>query len=91
MKTYSAHCKFCDKKYVVKSKWLPDTVLVLSFEFQHFFHMLKHHRKKFTFKSFSRAIWTIVKRILILLGVCPLIIFKCLLYPLYLLLSLLYE
>lgn len=91
MKTYSAHCKFCDKKYVVKSKWLSDTVLILNFEFQHFFHMLKHHRKEFTFKSFSRAIWTIVKRILILLGICPLIILKYLLYPLYLLLALIYE
>jgi hypothetical protein len=91
MKTCSAHCKFCDKKYVVKSKWLPYTFLDLSIDFQHFFHMLKHHRKEFTFKSFSKAVWTIIKRFLISLGVGLLIIFKCLLYPLYLLLALIYE
>ena len=45
MTTCTAHCKFCGKKYEVKSKWIPDNILDLVIDFKLFFHAIRHHYK----------------------------------------------
>ena len=76
MTTCTGYCKFCGKKYKEKSKWLPGDILDLIIDIKHFFHAVRHHYKECGFKC---------------VGIGLLILVKVVLYPIYLLLSLLYE
>lgn len=92
MKTNTAHCKFCGKKYEVKSSWLPWAIMDFILEAKHFFHAIRHHAKECGFVKLFEAfckifIWRILKGALSLVTIFLAII----LYPLYALLSLLYE
>lgn len=91
MTTCTASCRFCDKQYKAKSKWIPGDILDLSIEWRHIFHVIFRHFKECSFKnltkSFLKTLWDSIKCI----GIIILLIIKLLLYPIYLLLSLLYE
>lgn len=91
MTTCTAHCKFCGKEYKVKSEWVPGEILDLVIEFKHFFHAIRHHYKECGFKKIVKQFFRIWKEIFKSIGIGLLIIIKLIFYPLYLLLSLLYE
>lgn len=91
MTTYTAHCKYCDKKFEVKSKWLPSSCLDLAMETKGFFHAIAKHRKELTARAFFKAIGRITKYFLISLVGIIIIPIGLLFYPLYLLLALFYE
>ena len=92
MKTNSAHCKFCGKKYEVKSEWLPWVILDFILEAKHFFHAVRYHAKECGFVKLFKAFC----RIFIMLPIKSIfaflwILIAIILYPLYALLRLLYE
>jgi hypothetical protein len=91
MTTCTAYCKFCGKKYKVKSEWVPGEILDLVIEFKHFFHTIRHHYKECGFKKLTKAFFRIWKEIFKSIGIGLLIVIKMIFYPLYLLLSLLYK
>lgn len=91
MTTYTARCKYCDKKFEVKSKWLPSACLDLAMETKAFFHAIAKHRKELTARAFFKAIGRIAKYFLISLAWFIVIPIALLFYPLYLLLALFYE
>lgn len=91
MTTCTAYCKFCGKEYKVKSEWIPGEVLDLVIDFKHFFHAIRHHYKECGFKKFVKEFFRIWKGVFKSIGIGLLIIVKLIFYPLYLLLSLLYE
>ena len=90
MTTYTAHCKFCEKKYIIKSKWVPGDILELIVLFRHFFHTLRYHRKDCGFKRLIRHFFKIWQTFFKCIGISLLILIKLILYPIYLLLDLLY-
>lgn len=91
MTTYTAHCKYCNKKFEVKSKWLPSACLDLTMEAKGFFHAIAKHRKELTARAFFKAIGRITKYFLISLVGFIIIPIGLLFYPLYRLLALFYE
>ena len=91
MHTYTANCKFCGKKYKKKSKWLPSEILELVIDFEHFFHAIRHHYKECGFKKLAKAFFRILWKMLKGIGIGLLILIKIILYPIYLLLDLLYN
>lgn len=91
MTTYTAHCKFCGKKYEVKSKWIPDNILDLVIDFKFFFHAIRHHYKECGFKKLAKAFFRIWKDVFKCIGIGLLILIMITLYPIYLLLDLLYS
>lgn len=91
MTTYTARCKFCGKKYEEKSEWIPGEVLDLVIDFKHFFHAIRHHYKECGFKKLTKAFFRIWQKVFKSIGNGLLIVIKMIFYPLYLLLSLLYE
>lgn len=90
MTTYTAHCKFCGKKYEVKSKWIPDEILDLVIDFKLFFHAIRHHYKECGLKKLVKAFFRIWKGVFKSIGIGLLILIKIILYPIYLLVDLLY-
>ena len=91
MTTYTAHCKFCGKKYEIKSEWLPDDILDLIIEIKLFFHAIRHHYKECGFKKIAKAFFRILKNVFKCIGIILLLLIKIILYPIYLLLDLLYR
>ena len=91
MTTYTAHCKFCGKKYEVKSEWILDNILELVIDFNLFFHAIRHHYKECGFKKLAKAFFRIWKEVFKSIGISLLILIKIILYPIYLLLDLLYH
>ena len=91
MTTCTGYCKFCGKKYKEKSKWLPGDILDLIIDIKHFFHAVRHHYKECGFKKLAKAFFRIWKNVFKCVGIGLLILVKVVLYPIYLLLSLLYE
>lgn len=91
MTTYTAHCKCCNKKFEVKSKWLPDAFLELAMETKVFSHAITKHRKELTAKIFFKSIGRMIKHFLFSLVWFIIIPIALLFYPLYLLLALFYE
>ena len=91
MTTYTAHCKFCEKKYEIKSEWLPDGILDLVIEIKLFFHAIRHHYKKCSFKKIAKAFFKIWEGVFKCIGITLLLLIKIILYPIYLLLDLLYH
>lgn len=91
MTTYTTHCKFCGKKYEVKSKWVPDVILGLIIEIKLFFHVIRHHYKECGFKKLAKAFFRIWKKVFKCIIIGLLIVPMIILYPIYWLLSLLYE
>lgn len=91
MTTYTAHCKYCDKKFEVKSKWLPSACLNLAMEVKGLAHGIAKHRKKLTIKGTIKTIGRMIKYFLISVAWFIIIPIALLFYPLYLLLTLFYE
>ena len=91
MTTYTTHCKFCGKKYEVKSEWLPDDILDLIIEIKLFFHAIRHHYKECGFKKIAKAFFKIWEGVFKCIGIILLFLIKIILYPIYLLLDLLYH
>lgn len=91
MTTYTAHCKHCNKKFEVKSKYLPSACLDLAMETKVFFHTIAKHRKELTAKAFFKTIGRMTKYFLISTVFFIFVPIGLLLYPLYLLLALFYE
>ena len=91
MTIYTAYCKYCNKKFEVKSKWLPSACLDLAMEAKGFFHAIAKHRKELTARAFFKAIGRMIKYFLISLVGIIIIPIGLLFYPLYLLLALFYE
>lgn len=91
MTTYTTHCKFCGKKYEVKSKWIPDDILDLVIDFKLFLHAIRHHCKECGFKKLAKAFFRIWKGVFKSIGIGLLILIKIILYPIYLLLDLFYS
>ena len=91
MTTYTTHCKFCGKKYEVKSEWLPDDILDLVIEIKLFFHAIRHHYKECSFKKLTKTFFRIWKDVFKCIGIILLFLIKIILYPIYLLLDLLYH
>ena len=54
MTTYTTHCKFCKKKYEIKSEWIPDDILSLVIEIKHFFHAIRHHYKEWVSRNLQK-------------------------------------
>lgn len=91
MTTYTAHCKFCGKKYKIKSEWIPGDILELIIDIKHFFHTIRHHYKECGFKKLTKTFFRIWKEFFKSIGIGLLILVKIMLYPIYWLLNLLYE
>lgn len=91
MTTCTVNCKFCGKKYEKKSKWLPSEIIELVIDFELFFHAIRHHYKECGFKRLVKAFFKILWKMLISVGIGLLILIKIILYPIYLLLDLLYN
>ena len=91
MTTYTAHCKYCGKKYEVKSEWIPDDILDLILDIKLFFHGVFHHCKELDFKKLIKTFFRILRKVLKVIGICLLILIKIILLPIYKLLNLLYE
>jgi len=91
MTTYTAECKYCNKKFEVKSKWLPSACLDLIMEAKGLIHGIAKHRKKLTIKGTAKTIGRMIKHFLISLAWFIVLPIALLFYPLYLLLALLYE
>ena len=91
MTTYTAHCKFCGKKYEVKSEWTPGDILDLILDIKLFFHVVFHHYKELDFKKLIKTLFRILGKVLKSIGICLLILIKIILLPIYELLKLLYE
>lgn len=91
MTTYTVHCKFCEKKYEVKSEWLPDDILDLIIEIKLFFHAIHHHYKECGFKKIAKAFFKIWEGVFKCIGITLLLLIKIILYPIYFLLDLLYR
>lgn len=88
---YTLHCKFCEAKKHWESTWLPVDVLEAAANIWITFHALRHHPDKMTAKRFKYAanqtFWSII--IILLFG--GLTILQIIFYPLYWLLSFLYD
>ena len=91
MTTYTAQCKHCNKKFEVKSKWLPSACLNLAMEVKGLLHGIAKHRKKLTVKGTIKTIGRITKYLLISALWFLIVPILLLFYPLYLLLSLIYD
>ena len=91
MTIYTTHCKFCEKKYEIKSEWLPDDILDLVLEIKLFFHAIRHDYKECSFKKIAKAFFKIWEGVLKCIGITLLLLIKIILYPIYLLLDLLYQ
>ena len=91
MTTYTAHCKFCGKKYEIKSNWIPDEILDLIIEIKHFFHTIRHHYKECGFKKLAKAFFRILKNAFKCIGIALIDLIRVILYPIYFLLDLLYR
>ena len=91
MATCTAHCKFCGKKYEIKTKWVPDDIINLIFYIKHFFHIIRHHYKELDFKKLIKAFFIIWKNVFKCIGISLLILIKIILFPIYWLLDLLYQ
>ena len=91
MTTYTARCKYCNKKFEVKSKWLPTPCLDLAMESKGLFHAIAKHRKELTARAFFKAIGRITKYFLISTLSFLFLPIGLLFYPLYRLLALFYE
>ena len=91
MTTYTAHCKYCNKKFEVKSKWLPSSCLDLAMEVKGLCHAIAKHRKELAARAFFKSIGRMIKYFLISLIGFIIIPIGLLFYPLYLLLALFYE
>lgn len=91
MTTCTIYCKFCEKKYEKKSKWVPSDILELIIDIKLFFHVIKHHYKECGFKILTKAFFKIWKKFFKCIGIGLLILIKIILYPIYLLLNLLYN
>lgn len=91
MTTYTAHCKYCDKKFTVKSKWLPSACLNLAMETKGLIHGIAKHRENLTTKGTAKTIGRMIKHFLISLVWFIILPIALLFYPLYLLLALFYE
>lgn len=91
MTTCTAHCKFCEKKYELKSKWIPGDILDLVIDIKHFFHTVRHHYKECGFKRLAKAFFRIWKGVFKSIVVGLLILIMVVLYPVYFLLRMLYE
>ena len=91
MTTYTAHCKFCKKKYEIKSNWIPDEILDLIIEIRHFFHTIHHHYKECGFKKIAKAFFRILKDAFKCIGIALIDLIRVILYPIYFLLDLLYR
>lgn len=87
----TGYCKFCGKKYEEKSKWIPGDILDLIIDIKHFFHAIRHHYKECGFKKLAKSFFRIWKNIFKCIGIGLLILIKVILYPIYLLLDLLYN
>ena len=91
MTIYTTYCKFCGKKYEVKSEWIPDDILDLVIEIKLFFHAIRHHYKECSFKKLTKTFFRIWKDAFKCIGIILLFLIKIILYPIYLLLDLLYH
>ena len=91
MTTYTAHCKFCGKKYEIKSNWIPDEILDLIIDIKHFFHTIRHHYKECGFKKLTKAFFRILKNAFKCIGIALIDLIRVILYPIYFLLDLLYH
>lgn len=91
MTTCTSYCKFCRKKYEAKSEWIPDEILELIIDIKHFFHLIKNHYKECGFKKLTKAFFRIWRDIFKCIGIGLLVLIKIILYPIYLLLDLLYK
>ena len=89
MTIYTTHCKFCGKKYEVKSEWFPDDILDLVIEIKLFFHAIRHHYKECGFKKIAKAFLKIWEGAFKCIGITLLLLIKIISYPIYLLLDLL--
>ena len=90
MTTCTAHCKFCGKKYEVKSEWIPDDILDLVIDLKTLCHAIRHHYKECGFKKLAKAFFRIWKEVFKSIVIILLILIKIILYPIYLLIDLLY-
>ena len=91
MTTYTAQCRYCNKKFTVKSKWLPSACLNLAMGVKGLIHGIVKHREKLTIKGTFKSIGRIIKYFLISLVWFIILPIGLLFYPLYLLLALFYE
>ena len=91
MTTYTAHCKFCGKRYEEKSNWIPINILDLVIDIKLFFHVIHHHYKECGIKKLTKSFFKIWKKFLVCIGISLLILVKIILFPIYLLLDLLYH
>lgn len=91
MTTCTSYCKFCRKKYEAKSEWIPDEILELIIDIKHFFHLIKYHYKECGFKKLIKAFFRIWRDTFKCIGIGLLVLIKIILYPIYLLLDLLYK
>lgn len=73
MTTYTAECKYCNKKFEVKSKWLPSACLDLAMETKGLIHGIAKHRKKTYHQRHYQDYWKNDKAFFDFLGVayCP--------------------
>ena len=90
MITCTTHCKFCGKKYEIKSEWIPDDMLDLVIDIKLFFHAIHHHYKECGFKKLIKAFFRIWQNVFKCIGISLLILIKIILFPIYWLLDLLY-
>ena len=91
MTTYTTNCKFCGKKYEIKSNWFPDEILDLIIDIKLFFHIIRHHYKECGFKKIAKAFFIILKNVFKCIGIALLNLIRVILYPIYFLLDLLYH
>lgn len=89
---YTLHCKFCEAKKHWESHWLPVEILEAFANIWITFHALRHHPKeimkknRFTYAA-NQTFWSVI--IILLFG--GLTILQIIFYPLYWLLSFLYD
>lgn len=76
---------------VAKEEMDLETYLDLVIDIKHFFHAIRHHYKECGFKKLAKAFFRIWKKIFKCIGIGLLILIKIILYPIYLLLDLLYN
>ena len=91
MTIYTTHCKFCGKKYEVKSEWLPNDILDLVIDIKLFFHAIRYHYKECGFKKLTKTFFRIWKDVFKCIGIALLNLIRVILYPIYFLLDLLYH
>lgn len=90
--SYHCECKFCGAKHDWKSHWLPVDVLEAAANIWITFHALRHHQKEIMQKNrfiyaAKQTFWSTI--IILLFG--GLTVLQIIFYPLYWLLSFLYD